>query len=476
MATIPPMLLALRKIFFYILLILYLVITPTIILHALGYMIDPGERSIYKTGLVSIVTEPKNALLYVGGKKFSRKTPAAIHDLLPGRYPIRLVRKGYGTWEKEIEILPEKATRLEPVVLLPYKPEVETVSARPYRDFIPDIVDFKIYAWEGEALDTLRRIDLIFRRETALGEKNPDAERMKILKVLHKEGSGLALFEIEKDKVREYAALELSQGKIFDLHDASGFPERVDWDPKDPSRIYTLKDGIVSSREFRTGKSQAIGFAEPLSGFGAKHSRLYFLKNNFSLVETNRAGENGKSLFEKNEPGPAIFQGLPASFYEIGSFRRDMFQKDLFLFLNGRGELLSNWPPYRLVPAGVRGFQYATEGDEEKIVYWTAGEIGVIYLQKETENASEKVLSTEVLFSAGKNIRQVFWAYEDSHVVFRDGQKMAVLEAKNGVPYLAREIGTAAPESSLFYDDRGKAVFYLDPVSRHLMKRKITDS
>ena len=87
MATIPSMLLALRKIFFYVLLILYLFITPTIILHALGYMIDPGERSIYKTGLVSIVTEPKNAVLYVGGKKFSRKTPAAIHDLL--RQPVR---------------------------------------------------------------------------------------------------------------------------------------------------------------------------------------------------------------------------------------------------------------------------------------------------------------------------------------------------------------------------------------------------
>ena len=476
MATIPSMLLAMRKIFFYALLILYLFITPSIILHALGYMIDPGERSFYKTGLVSIVTEPKGAILYFGGKKFSSKTPAAIHDLLPGRYPVRLVRKGYGSWEKEIEIFSEKATRLEPVVLLPYKPEVETVSDRSYRDFIPGIVDFKIYAWEGEALDTLRRIDLIFRRETPLGDKIPDAARMKILKVLYKEGSGLALFEIEKDKARQYGALELGQGKFFDLRDVSaGFPERVDWDPKDPSRIYTLKDGIVSSREFRSGKSRALGLAEPLAGFGAKHNHLYFLKNNFSLVETNRAGENAKALFEKNEPGPMIFQGMASPFYEIESFHRDIFQKDLFLFLGGQGELLSNWPPYRLAPGGVRGFQYATAGDEEKILYWTSHEIGVIYLQKETESAFEKILSTEVLFSGGENIRQAFWAYEDSHVVFRDGGRMMILEAKNEAPHLIREIGTAAPESGIFYDDRGHAVFYLDPASRNLMKRKITD-
>ena len=362
------------------------------------------------------------------------------------------------------------------MVLLPYKPEVETVSARPYRNFIPGIVDFKIYAWEGETLDTLRRIDLIFRRETPVGQKVPDAGHMKIVKVFYKEGSGLALFEIEKERTRKYLALDLSQGKFFDLHEGdAGFSGRVEWDPKDSSRVYALNGGIVSWRELRSGKSHAPALAEPAYGFGAQHNHLYFLKKDFSLVETNRSGESPKALFEKNEPGPAIFKKSTASFYEIASFRRDIFKKDLFLFLGNHGELLSNWSPYHLVPREVKGFQYATAGDEEKILYWTSQEIGVIYLQKETETAFEKVLSAEVLFSGGKNIQQAFWAYEDSHAVFRDGNRVLILETKNETPHLVRGISVAAPESNIFYDNRGHAVFYLDPGTRNLMKRKITD-
>lgn len=469
------MLLVLRKLFFYLLLILYVFITPSIILYALGYMIDPGE-GLYQTGLVSIVTEPKGALLYVGGKKFSHRTPAAIHDLLPGKYPVRLVRKGYGPWEKEIEILPEKATRLEPVILLPFKPEVEVLFTGPYQDFIPEMQDFKMVAWQGPTLDTLRRIDLIFKHQAAMAQKIPDAARMKILKVFHKENSGLALFEIEKDRTKGYLALELSQGKFFDLSRwLTGVPERIEWDPKDSSRVYTFKKGIVSAGELHSGKSHELDLIGPVLGFGAKHNRLYFLKNDFSLAETNRAAEGAKALFEKNEPGPMIFQGTRAAFYKIESFRRDIFQKDLFLFLGDHGELLSNWPPYRLVPSRVRGFKYATAGDEEKILYWTSSEIGVIYFQKETESAFEKVLSPEPLFLKGKNILQAFWAYEDSHIIFRDENKILILETKNEKPPLLREIGIAAPGSGIFYDNRRRAIYYLESGSRNLVKRKVTD-
>ena len=44
------------------------------------------------------------------------------------------------------------------------------------------------------------------------------------------------------------------------------------------------------------------------------------------------------------------------------------------------------------------------------------------------ENTIEKVLSTEILYINGKNIRQAFWAFEDYHVIFRDGEKMMLLE------------------------------------------------
>src|SRR3989338_4129555 len=163
------MLLLLRKILFYVFLIAYILITPYVLFSAFGYMYHPSEKSLVKTGLISMVSLPGGATVHVQGKKYSFRTPAVISGLLPGRYHVRLSKKCFESWEKEIEIYPEKATSLDPVILLPIRPERKNISRRSYEGLVPHIMDFKVVAWENDKLDSVWKIDLLFEKETPIG-------------------------------------------------------------------------------------------------------------------------------------------------------------------------------------------------------------------------------------------------------------------------------------------------------------------
>lgn len=470
------MLLFLRKLIFYLLCIFYLIMTPYAILYALGYIYNPVEGALVKTGLVSVVTSPRSANLFVEGKKFSQKTPAAVRDLLPGNYHLKITRKGYDTWEKTVSIHPEKATRLEPVILLPRKSSDEVISERPYSRIIPAVVDSKIFVWEGATLDTLWKIDLFFRRETPVGREIPGAGRIRILSSQFVEGSELVLLAVEEAGKKGFLALDLGREKrgVRKL-DAwiQQAPFAWDWDPKDSEQIYFLEQGVLSRLDLRKGKLYP-GLAGDLAGFGVRNHRLYFLKKNFSLFEANDRGENPEPLLHDPLLSQKIFSSDQGVFYRIEVFKKDLLQKDLFLFLSSRGALVSSRLPYHLVDEGVAGLQYAQHAPEERILFWTREKIGRVDFSRDAEGFFERGPSPVFLVTSRRNIRQAFWAFEDTHVVFVDGNQIFLAEAAEPAPYLVREIGRLATGTSMVYSEPQRALYYLDTSGR-LLKKKLGD-
>ena len=460
------MLLFLRKFLFYVLAALYLFIVPYTILYALGYMFNPGEAALVKTGLLSIETFPRGATVFVQGKKFSEKTPTAVRDLLPGSYRIRLYRKGLEPWEKEVGIESEKATRLEPVLLLPKRFEDEVISARSYRGMVPAILDAKIYAWESDNVQSLRRIDLFFKKEQAVGRAISRQAALKIFDVHYEPGSPFALLAVREDGEKGLVILEPGREKKI----AKGLGtlltvEKPDfeWDPKNPDSLYFLEKGTLSRADIRRGALYP-GIAAEVLGFGARHNRLVFLKKDFSLVETNLKGENAKPLAEDTQLLSGILTPFGKRRYDI-----EIMEPDLLLFLSEKGALLANQSPYLLADKDVQEVVRAGWPEEDKILFWTRQEISIININR------EKTLTRNLLYRGGRNIRQVFWAYEDSHVLFLDGDVVYLLEAEGPPPYEAREIGHVAAVSSVIYAEQTHSLYFLDPENRNLVRRKLPD-
>ncbi len=473
------MLLFLRKVLFYVLVVVYLFITPYTILYALGYIFNPSPIALVKTGLLSIDTVPSDVTVFVQGKKFVHRTPTAVRDLLPGRYGVRLFRKGYEPWEKEIGIEQEKAMRLKPVVLLPRKFEDEVVSMPRYEGMVPAILDMKIFAWESEGLSSLRKIDLFFGKETPVGRAIAGERDVEILDVRTKKRSPVILLQIKEDGKKGFLLLDAGEKSRVRYLDPKTTQDAwlLDWDARKAGSIYLLKDGILSYAEAgKNGLNPVI--ATDVLGFGLRESRLVILKKDLTLFEANRHGTNLQPLiFERPFTLGRIFGADPGKFYRLYALERDFL-----LFLSDEGELLSNRPPFHLVAKGVLGIEKAAHSEEEKVLFWTRDKIGVLHFGEEREafftggdspNISwVKKPKQAGIYSGGHHIRQAGWIYDDSHILFADEDRLYLAETENE-PFHVRPVAEIAKGSRFAYTEEDRSIYFIDPATRRLIKRKL---
>ncbi len=406
MGTIPPMLLFWRKLLFYILLVVYMVITPYAILYALGYWVSPAKGEIFnKTGLLSVMTEPRGARIFVEGKKYSHKTQAAVQGLLPGGYSIKISKKGFESWEKNVSVSQGLATRLEPVILLPVRPDEESVTGKSMQKLLPVLVDFKIFGLENYFLESLTGTDIFLKRESDAGQKISGAQKVTVTDFQTKAGSALVLFKTAKG----FFAVHL--GKEKQAKDLNGFipasVDLLDWDAKSPDLIYFLKDGVISAVDWRKGTLTAPVAIDVL-GFGIKHGRLVLLKKDFTLWSAGPKGENPKQEIGQEEGLQKLAALGNAKWFRIEVLRREFFQKDLIIFLSDQGALLSSREPYLLAEKGVQGYQYATRSDDEKLLFWTRQEISIIDFVKSSEESFQKSPLRILVTDKGRDISQAY--------------------------------------------------------------------
>ena len=100
----------LRRIIFYILLVVFLMAAPILIAYTAGYRWSFTQHRFLKTGALSIISTPDNATILINGTAYRTLTPALINDLLPGHYQIAVIRDGYHPWGKTLPIESERTT------------------------------------------------------------------------------------------------------------------------------------------------------------------------------------------------------------------------------------------------------------------------------------------------------------------------------------------------------------------------------
>ena len=116
----------LRRVFFFAFALVYVLAAPLTVLYALGFIFNPGEQTLVQTGLVSLVTEPSGANVWVDGTLSKDKTPLVLRNLRPGIHDIEVNLPAHHTWQKRVKIIPERALRFESILLFPqiFEPEI----------------------------------------------------------------------------------------------------------------------------------------------------------------------------------------------------------------------------------------------------------------------------------------------------------------------------------------------------------------
>ena len=101
-------------------------ITVGIIFYARGYRPDFENGSVKSTGVVSIHSKPDNATVYVDGEE-KGVTNVDISNLKPGKYEIKIMKEGFSSWEKTVEVKKENVILIK-ALLFPIAPSLRALT------------------------------------------------------------------------------------------------------------------------------------------------------------------------------------------------------------------------------------------------------------------------------------------------------------------------------------------------------------
>lgn len=121
-----------RRLVFYFLALLFLVVAPLLAAYTTGYRYHFKQRRAVTIGALSITTLPEGASIALNGKTTKYLTPALIVNLLPGSYDIFVQKEGYHPWQKTLPIESEKTTFAHNLPLfLRTTPSLTTMTSLP---------------------------------------------------------------------------------------------------------------------------------------------------------------------------------------------------------------------------------------------------------------------------------------------------------------------------------------------------------
>lgn len=106
------------------------VITAGIFLYTAGYRIGKNGMGnnfdITQTGMINVKSIPDGANVYLNGE-LKTATNGAIAGLTPGKYTLKILRNGFVTWEKEIEVFSQLVTDIT-AILVSQSPRLEPLT------------------------------------------------------------------------------------------------------------------------------------------------------------------------------------------------------------------------------------------------------------------------------------------------------------------------------------------------------------
>ncbi|MBI4837384.1 MAG: PEGA domain-containing protein [Candidatus Portnoybacteria bacterium] len=129
------MTLRIRRLIFWGLVIIFLIITPLIIAYGLGYSFDWQKKTFAKTGSFYFESSPTGGKIYIDGNN-KGKTNKYIRRMLPKEYNIHIEKNGFYAWDKRLKIESGIVTEARNILLVPQNPKIETVQENIPSDFL----------------------------------------------------------------------------------------------------------------------------------------------------------------------------------------------------------------------------------------------------------------------------------------------------------------------------------------------------
>lgn len=159
-----------RRILPWIFTVTFFVTAPAVIFYTAGYRWNPKKEKVERQGTLILDTQPNGARIFIDDVDIDKTTPLTLQNVTPGRHHIHFEYPGYTSWEKRLDVYPERVTFADTVHLWKKSSAqlLSSISAK-YIETVPEETSFIITTennketsfnlWSpGKASDSLFRI------------------------------------------------------------------------------------------------------------------------------------------------------------------------------------------------------------------------------------------------------------------------------------------------------------------------------
>lgn len=387
--------------------ILFIILTPSIILWALGYRIDFKNYKVAQTGILYIKTDQSSFDIFIDGQKtFSNKKTITIKSLLPKDYSVKIEKQGYYPWSKDITIDPQKITRQDYIILFPNNLTTDK--------YITDINGYKITPDQSTIIavnsekNKLQKINL---KDKSISEANIDnIEQFEPSdngsKILVKQGPENRFIVVDLEK----------NGAINELSNEPENINQITWLPGNNQTLFLVYNGSLYKTNvgdnpivFNLLKASVVNFK--------------FANNQIFYLQTDKNEENGTntlSLWTANfalDNPQQLIKDLPASSYQI--IPSPDGQK-IILKENSKG-IIYRVQKQKLEKLNEDIKDVVWDSTSQKFLSHSDYEI---WLSEISNNS----INTDLINRYSEKIDNLLWYPDGHHLIFTLGNKIDVAE------------------------------------------------
>lgn len=457
-----------RKFLFYSFVLIYIIGCPIIIFDSLGIVISPTQKKlIQSTGLISLVTIPEGASVFINNNLHNQKTPAIIRDLSEGKYTIRITLDQYAPWERAVSVVKEQATTLEDIILIPKKWPKDIMSPikidrifciynNPYivlckSMLLQDIYVFKI---EDPIISSLKDGIQYPKKEILKPLLSEDRKynSFRVSSVILMPKSPCVLIQAKQNDKKHYlwADLRAQGGSIIDIsHLFGGSVDEIFWHDEDNENLFYISEKNINRISIKENAVYS-NIASNIKSFMLFNKRLLVVTDAGQFDEIDYVRNIRESLMGQWSQMPDVFNAL-------STLKMRILSEKLILFIDGGGRLLSTRFPYELIPSKVTGIGDILDGN--KALVWTNTQLGYVdFTEMKHEGIFEASPRIIWVIKNARDIQQAFWVNSGSHILFRDLDQIKLAEINLYAGSSIFDVGYS--KGSIAYSDRlGKAFF-----------------
>jgi len=357
------------------------------IFYSQGYRIDLGSKKIAQTGGLFLKVMPKQVEIYLDGKLIKKTDfffgSSLIENLLPNKYKIKVVKKGYSSWEKTLEVKEKEVTEIKNIILFPENLDFEILSKN-VEDFWPSpdgkkliLKEIEENSWSLKLYDSGKKV-----KSHLINEKDISSKGAFLLDLNFSSDSKEISLEVGVDE--KVKILNIPHLKYFSLNFGEIPP--ILTEIKAPS---ALLENVVTYQKL--------------------NNDIYYL-NNFGYLFKNEEKLTEKSFPVKKE----------------SEYRLEIFQN--FIFLEEDRSLYQFNPNLKSFEKFFEGFNSLRISPEsKKLTYFSDYEIWILFLEEKKGQSQKKAGEKLFLIRLSEKISDVFWLNSD-YLVFNTGDKIKISE------------------------------------------------